>query len=150
MELAREKGRDLVCVAPQSIPPVCRILDYGKFKYEIGKKERETKKRQHSILRKIKEIKLRPWIDEHDYQVKLRKAIDFLEKGYKLRLTLTFRGREMRHEELGNKILERIIADLGKYGSAEGSLKKLGRRLTLIMNSTCSHSQEGISQRKEE
>jgi translation initiation factor IF-3 len=138
LKLAEEKERDLVCVSPQAIPPVCRILDYGKFRYELNKREKESKKRQHSF--RLKEIKIRPRIDDHDYQVKLRRAIDFLERGWKLRLTMTFRGRELAHQELGNRTLERMISDLQEYGQAESGFRKLGRRLTLIMNPAPSRS----------
>lgn len=132
LQIAQAKEQDLVCVSPQSVPPVCRILDYGKFKYELNKREKESRKRQH--LFKLKEIKIRPRIDNHDYQVKLRRAIEFLEKGCKLRLTLTYRGREMAHQEIGHQTLEKMIKDLKEYGTAEGGFRKLGRRLTLIIS----------------
>jgi len=148
LQIARKKERDLVCVSPQSIPPVCRILDYGKFKYELNKREKESRKRHH--LFKLKEIKIRPRIDDHDYRVKLRRAIEFLERGCKLRLTLTFRGREMAHQELGHQTLERMIEDLKEYGSPEGSFRKMGRRLTLIVSPARHSAPPSANEQKKE
>ncbi len=132
LNLAREKYLDLVCVSPQSIPPVCRILDYGKYKYELSKREKEGKKQAHAG--RMKEIKLKPRIEEHDYQVKLRKAVEFLQRGDKLRLTLTFRGREMVRQDLGRHILDRMIDDLKEYGLLEGNSRMMGRRLTIVLS----------------
>lgn len=129
--MARERGLDLVCVAPQSIPPVCRILDYGKYKYELNKREKESKKKQH--FGRLKEIKLKARIEEHDYQVKLRKAVEFLGRGDKLKLTLTLRGREMIRQDLGRNTLNRMIEDLKDYGQAEGFPRAMGRRLTVLL-----------------
>ncbi len=134
LRLAREKDLDLVCVAPKTIPPVCRILDYGKYKYELSKREKKTKAQQH--IGKLKEVKLKARIEEHDYQVKLRKAIGFLSRGDKLRVTLTFRGREMIRQEHGRHILERMIVDLKEYGHVEGNARMMGRRLATVITPT--------------
>ena len=132
LRLARERGRDLVEVAPTATPPVCRILDYGKFRYEMGKREKEAKKKQH--YSRMKEIKLRPNIDPHDYQVKLRKALEFLAKGLKLRLTLMFRGREMARQDFGKQTINKLVEDLKDHGTLDGGGKMIGRRLTLVIN----------------
>ncbi len=132
LRLARERGRDLVEVAPAAVPPVCRILDYGKYRYEISKREKEAKKKQH--YSRMKEIKVRPNIDPHDYQVKLRKAVEFLSKGLKLRLTMMFRGREMAHQDFGKRTLNRLVEDLKSHGTLDGAEKMIGRRLTLVVN----------------
>ncbi|MFH1038739.1 MAG: translation initiation factor IF-3 [PVC group bacterium] len=132
LNLARERELDLVCVSPQSVPPVCRILDYGKYKYELSKREKEGKKQQHAG--RLKEIKLKSRIEEHDYQVKLRKAVEFLQRGDKLRLTLAFRGREMIRQDLGRQIIDRMIADLKEHGTLEGGARMMGRRLTTVLS----------------
>jgi len=119
-------------VAPRSIPPVCRIMDYGKYKYEVAKRERDSKKKAHTD--RLKEIKIRPRIDDHDYSVKLRKGIDFLKKGFKLRLTLMFRGREMAHQYIGYETLSRLIEDLKEYGTLESDYRRMGRRVTCLIN----------------
>lgn len=137
LNLARERGLDLVCVAPQSIPPVCRVLDYGKYKYELSKREKESKKKQH--LGRLKEIKLKARIEEHDYQVKLRKAVEFLSRGDKLKLTLTLRGREMIRQDLGRNTLNRMIEDLKNLGQAEGIPRAMGRRLTILISPQAGH-----------
>lgn len=132
LKLAQEQDLDLVCVAPTSIPPVCRILDYGKYKYEMSKRERENKKQAHAG--KLKEIKLKARIEEHDYQVKLRKAVMFLSRGDKLRIVLTFRGREMIRQNLGRQRMDRMIEDLKEYGHLEGSSRMMGRRLMVVLS----------------
>lgn len=129
---ARDQGLDLVCVSVESVPPVCRIMDYGKLKYEMNKRDRAAKQKQH--VTKLKEIKIRPRIDEHDYKIKLGKAVDFLSKGFTLKITLTFRGREMARQDLGRQAVQRMIDDLKELGSVAMAPKKLGRRLTLIIN----------------
>ena len=131
---AQEQDLDLVCVAPQSIPPVCRILDYGKYKYELSKRDKDNKKQQH--IGKLKEIKLKARIEEHDYQVKLRKAENFLRRGDKLRVTLTFRGREMIRQDHGREIAQRFIKDLEEVGQVEGNPRMMGRRFTIVINPT--------------
>ena len=131
IELAGQQGVDLVEVAPDSKPPVCRIMDYGKFRYEQTKKEKEAKKKQHSV--RSKEVKFRPNIDEHDYQVKLRHVIDFLQKGCKVKLVIFFRGREFIHPEFGKNILNRAVVDVAEYGSVEMHPKSLGRTLQMTI-----------------
>jgi translation initiation factor IF-3 len=107
---AAESGYDLVEVSPMAKPPVCKIMDYGRFKYEAKKKQNEAKKKQ--VVVKLKEIKLRPRTDEHDYGVKLRQAREFLEEGHKVKVTIVFRGREIAHREIGQKQLQEMVADL--------------------------------------
>ncbi len=117
VRLAREEGLDLVEVAPLAKPPVCRILDFGKFLYALSKKEKEARRKHKTI--EIKEIKLTSKIDEHDYQTKLGHAQKFLEKGNKIKLTLFFRGREITHMDLGEKLIQRFTGDLVEWGSVE-------------------------------
>jgi len=111
LDMAQAAGLDLVEIAPNSSPPVCKILDYGKYKYQAQKKAAEARKKQKIV--EIKEIKLRPMIDDHDYQVKMRSMQRFFEDGDKVKITLRFRGREMAHQELGTKLLERVRSDTG-------------------------------------
>ncbi len=129
--LAEKSGLDLVEVAPEAQPPVCRIMDFGKFRYEKSKKDKEAKKKQHII--KIKEVKVRPNIEEHDYSVKLRKMIGFLDKGYKVKVSMLFRGREITHVEIGKKVLDRVKVDIAKYGNIEVPGKFMGRMLIMII-----------------
>ena len=132
LELANQNELDLVEVAPQAQPPVCRIMDFAKYKYEQEKKERQAKK--HQVFIKIKEIRVKPKIEEHDYQVKLKKLYIFLDKGNKVKLNLFYRGREMAHLELGQRIIDRFIQDTlgtGK-GIVEKSPMRQGRVLSLI------------------
>ena len=137
MKLALQSGLDLVEIAPGATPPVCRIMDFGKYRYEQTKQEREAKKKQHAI--KNKEIKYRPTIEEHDYQTKLKQMIGFLAKGSKIKVTLTFRGREMAHLELGEKLLGRISKDVEGHGAVESRPKLLGRFYIMIIAPTRSH-----------
>jgi len=129
--LAMENGLDLVEVSPTARPPVCRIMDFGKFKYEQSKKQKESKKKQHTV--QVKEIKLRPKTEEHDYQFKMRHAHDFLEKGNKVKVTLMFRGRELDHKELGQKMLGRLQADLADVGTVERPASMEGRLMVMYM-----------------
>jgi len=129
--MAQEKGLDLVEVSPTARPPVCRIMDYGKFKYEQSKRERKARKKQHVMH--LKEVKLRPKIAEHDYNFKVQLARDFLEHRDKVKFTVTFRGREMAHQELGHQMLQRVIADLLEIASPESIPKSEGRTLVMIM-----------------
>ena len=129
---AREAGLDLVEVAPSARPPVCRLMDYGKYKYELRKKQQKAKEKQHRI--RIKGIRLRPKTDEHDFQVKLEHARRFLEQGNKVQVTLLFRGREMAHIELGRNLLQRFAEDLAEVSSVERYPKMEGRRMTLLLN----------------
>jgi translation initiation factor IF-3 len=130
LSLAKQSKLDLVEVAPQASPPVCRIMDYGKYHYLQIKKSRQAKKKQTSG--KLKEIKIRPRIEAHDYEVKLRHAKEFLAKGYKLRVRLIYRGREMQHVELGNALLKRIEEDLRDIGHVETPPKQFGRNVVVL------------------
>ena len=129
--LANEKGLDLLEVAPNGKPPVCKIIDHGKYKYKQRKKSQEAKKKQKTI--QIKEIKLRPKTEEHDYQFKKRHAEAFLEKHYKVKFTMVFRGRELNHKELGEKVLNRISEELSHVGSVEKPPQFEGRFMMMIM-----------------
>ena len=128
---AEEVGLDLVEIAPEAKPPVCKILDYGKFKYEAQKKANEARKKQKVI--DVKEIKMRPNIDHHDYDVKMRAMNKFLGEGDKVKVTLRFRGREMAHQELGLKVLERVRDDLGSVSKVEQFPKMEGRQMTMVV-----------------
>lgn len=129
--MAQEQGYDLVEVAPKSTPPVCRIMDYGKYKYEQSKRAKEAKKHQH--VTHVKEMKFRPKTEDHDYQFKLKHVISFLESGDKVKATVRFRGREMTHIELGRRILEKIIEDTKDIASVEQQPKLEGRNMTLVV-----------------
>ena len=128
---AIERDLDLVEVAPSARPPVCRIMDYGKFKYRENKKAKEAKKKQHVI--QMKELKLRSKIDEHDLQFKLRHARKFLEKHCKVKITMVFRGREVVHKDLGERILQRVYAEVSDLAGQEGEIKMEGRNMILIL-----------------
>jgi translation initiation factor IF-3 len=128
--LAAEAGLDLVEVAPDSRPPVCKVMDYGKFKYEQKKRQHAGKKVHHA---KLKEVRLRPKTGDHDYEVKLRRAKDFLGKGDKVQLVLMFRGREMVHQDRGRALLERMVKDLQEVAKVERSGKMEGRRMTMLL-----------------
>lgn len=128
---AEDAGLDLVEIAPQAEPPVCKILDYGKFKYEAQKKANEARKKQKII--EVKEIKLRPNIDDNDYDVKMRSARRFLEEGDKVKVTLRFRGRELAHQDLGMKVLERVRDDLEGLGKIEQIPKMEGRQMVMVI-----------------
>nr|WP_323033030.1 translation initiation factor IF-3 [Paracoccus sp. (in: a-proteobacteria)] len=117
MELARDAGLDLVEISPNAVPPVCKIMDLGKFKYEQQKREAEARKKQKII--EIKEIKFRPGTDTHDYEVKMRSVMKFLAEGDKVKITLRFRGREMAHQQLGVELLNRVAAEVGEAGKVE-------------------------------
>lgn len=129
--MAEEATVDLVEIAPQAVPPVCRIMDYGKFKYQEQKKAHEAKLKQKQI--QVKEIKFRPGTDEGDYQVKLRNLIKFLEEGDKAKITLRFRGREMAHQEFGIRLLDRVKTDLEAYGQVEQMPKLEGRQMIMVL-----------------
>jgi len=131
LRLAEDAGVDLVEIAPLAKPPVCRIMDYGKFKYAEAKKAHEAKLKQKQI--QVKEIKFRPGTDEGDYQIKLRNLIRFLQEGDKTKVTLRFRGREMAHQEFGIKLLERVKMDLEDYGTVEQFPKMEGRQLIMVL-----------------
>ena len=131
LAIADEAGLDLVEISPNAEPPVCKVLDFGKYKYELQKKENEARKKQKVI--EIKEIKMRPGIDDHDYDVKKRAMVRFLEEGDKVKVTLRFRGREMVHQELGYKLLERLKADLGELAKVEAHPRMEGRQMTMVV-----------------
>lgn len=131
LDRAADVGLDLVEVAPNADPPVCKFLDFGKFKYEAQKKKSEARKKQKII--DVKEIKMRPGIDEHDYQVKMRNMRRFLDDGDKVKVTIRFRGREMVHQDLGMKVLERVREDLDELAKVELMPKLEGRQMIMIM-----------------
>ena len=131
MELARERDLDLVEVAPRSRPPLCRIMDYGKYKYELSKRAKKAKSRQHQI--QMKEMRLRPKIEEHDYDFKAKKVRTFLEDRDKVRVTVIFRGREMTHPERGERILKRLVEDMSEVGVQEGPIRREGRNMVLML-----------------
>lgn len=128
---AEEAGLDLVEIVPGSSPPVCKIMNYGKFRYDQTKREKENKKTQHQI--KVKEIKLKPNIDENDLNTKLRHARDFIQKGNKVKLTCTFRGREMMHPEIGEKIVQKFCDELDEIAMPEAPMKMFGRILNVVL-----------------
>lgn len=128
---AADAALDLVEVSPTADPPVCKILDYGKFKYESQKRKAEARKRQKTI--DIKEIKMRPGIDDNDYQVKMRNARRFLEEGDKVKVTMRFRGREMVHQELGMNVLVRVQDDLGEMAKVEQMPRMEGRQMIMVI-----------------
>lgn len=131
IDIARQRGLDLVEVAPGVNPPVCRIIDYGKYQYEQKKKANEAKKKQTTIT--VKEIKFRPGTDDHDYQYRVKHAREWLEDGDKVRATIWFRGREMTHRELGARILQRVEQDLSDIGEVEQRPKMEGNQMFLII-----------------
>ncbi len=131
LERAVEAGLDLVEIAPNSVPPVCKILDYGKYKYQAQKKAAEARKKQKIV--EVKEIKFRPMIDDHDYDVKMRSMRRFFEEGDKVKVTLRFRGREMAHQELGSRLLERVRGDTAELAKVEAEPKFEGRQMIMIL-----------------
>ncbi|PKP74557.1 MAG: translation initiation factor IF-3 [Alphaproteobacteria bacterium HGW-Alphaproteobacteria-6] len=131
MALAEEAGLDLVEISPNAEPPVCKIMDFGKFKYENQKREAEARKKQHII--EIKEIKFRPGTDIHDYEVKMRSVVKFLEGGDKVKVTLRFRGREMAHQQLGLDLLNRVADDVAEIGKVENMPRLEGRQMVMMI-----------------
>jgi len=131
LRLAEESNVDLVEIAPLANPPVCKLMDFGKFRYREQKKEHEAKRKQKQI--QVKEIKFRPGTDEGDYKIKLQKLIDFLEEGDKAMVTLRFRGREMAHKEFGERLLERVRKDLDAIGVVEQFPKLEGRQMVMVL-----------------
>lgn len=132
IQLARSNGVDLVEVAATATPPVCRLIDYGRYRYELSKKERDSRKHQHA--QKMKEIQLSPSIDPHDFGVKLGHAIDFLCDDMKVKVSLRFRGREMAHQEFGFQVVNRFLADLAPFGHADAEPKLNGRSITVMVS----------------
>jgi len=131
LKKAEEYGLDLVEVAPQANPPVCRIMDFAKYKYEQEKREREAKK--HQKQSQLKEIRLSCRIEEHDYQIRLKHIQEFLEKGYKVRIRLFFKGREIIHQDIGKKLIDKLIKDTEKIAKIEKTPQMIGRSLILIL-----------------
>ena len=131
LRLAIEAGLDLVEVSPESTPPVCRILDYGKYRYQINKKAQEARKKQRVI--QVKEVKFRPKTDEHDYEFKRNNIIRFLSRGKKVKATVIFRGRENQHRDIGYKILKRIREEVGEFGLVESEPRQEGPFLDMIL-----------------
>lgn len=131
LKQARIRGMDLIEIAPQANPPVCRIADYGKFRYELSKHDKDKK---HNAAGKVKEIKFRVNIDDHDYETKMRRGEDFLDKGNKLKLVLQFRGRENAHKELGLELMHKVKADLAGMGHVDMEPKLVGRAVSMTMS----------------
>jgi translation initiation factor IF-3 len=131
LQKAEEAGLDLVEISPNAVPPVCKIVDYGKYRYNVTKKEKESKKAQHQV--KVKEIKVKPNIDSHDLETKTRQAKDFLLKGNKVKITCMFRGREMAHTEFGEKVINRMCELLSEVSQTESSPKQMGRIMTVVL-----------------
>ncbi len=131
LDRAHREGLDLVEIAPNAVPPVCKVIDYGKHRYQMTKKERESKKSQHQV--KVKEIRVKPNIGSHDLETKLGHARDFLAKGNKVRLTCTFRGRGMAHPELGQNLMQNAIETLADIAQIETPPKLMGRNLSLVL-----------------
>ena len=131
LKRAEEAGFDLVEVAPTAVPPVCRIIDYSRYKYEQEKREKEARKKQKVVH--IKELRLGPKIGEHDYQFKLRHLEDFLKRGDKVKVTMMFRGREMAHMDLGRKILDRLASDISSIGEIEEAPRLEGRIIAMVV-----------------
>ena len=135
LALAQNNGLDLIEISPSARPPVCRILDYGKYMYEQSKKEKESKAKSHSSsANKLKEVKFRVRIEEHDYMTKIKRGEQFLAKGSKLKMTLMFRGREMEHKDLGFDVIKRAVEDLAHIANADAPAKLVGRNITLTMS----------------
>ena len=132
--MATEVGLDLVEISPNAEPPVCKIMDFGKYKYEQQKKESEARKKQKTI--EVKEIKFRPNTDRHDYEVKMRSVTKFLDNGDKVKITMRFRGREMAHQELGRQLLERVSDDTKAIGKIDSIPKLEGRQIVMLINPT--------------
>lgn len=131
LELARQRKLDLVEISPNAEPPVCKIQDFGRYKFEAQKRAHDARKKQK--VTKIKEIKLRPTIDEHDYQVKLKSAVKFLAAGDKVKVSLRFRGREITHQEIALELLQRLQEDIGELGKLELAPKMEGRQMLMVL-----------------
>lgn len=144
LAMAEENGLDLVEISAGSNPPVCKIINYGKFRYDQTKREKESKKAQHQV--KIKEIKVKPNIDDHDLETKIRHAREFIAKGNKVKVTCMFRGREMAHPEIGEKILRKVCEDLEDIAMVESPSKIFGRMLIVILAPGAKKKKEGVKQ----
>jgi translation initiation factor IF-3 len=132
LAFARQLGLDLVEVAPNADPPVCRVMDYGRYVYEQEQRRRQSKRKATNVV--IKEMKFRPKIDEHDYATKMKHVVRFLGEGNKVKLTIMFRGREMAHPELGMKILNRVADDVGEFAIVESAPRQDGRNMTMVLH----------------
>jgi translation initiation factor IF-3 len=132
LALAEEEGLDLIEISPQANPPVCKILDFGKFRYEQQKRKNEAKKNQKVV--EIKELKLRPMIDTHDYEVKVKQAKKFLEQGNKVKFTMRFKGRELSANDMGKQVLSKLIEDLEDCSKIDSEMKLEGRQMTMILS----------------
>jgi len=132
LALAREKGLDLIEVAPTAVPPVCKIMDYGKYKYEQGKREREARKKQH--ITEVKGIRLKPDTNEHDFQFKLKHILRFLKQGDKVKITVIFRSREITHPEFARRALDRLAEETSELAVVEKHPGMEGRTMTMILN----------------
>lgn len=131
LQLAQKENKDLIEVSPNAKPPVCKIIDYGKFLYQQAKRDKENKKIQHVV--KLKEVKIKPNIGDHDLEIKIKRAKEFLEKGNKVRFTCMFRGREIAHASLGEKLMNQVIEELEEYAQVDASPKLIGRNMQLIL-----------------
>ena len=132
MAIADEAGRDLIEISPQAVPPVCKVLDYGKYKYEVQKRKNEAKKNQKVV--EIKELKLRPMIDTHDYEVKIKQAKKFLSQGNKVKFTMRYKGREMSANDMGREVLNNILEDLEGLIKVDSEPKLEGRQMMMIVS----------------
>jgi translation initiation factor IF-3 len=147
LNMAQERGLDLIEVAPNAQPPVCKIMDYGKYKYEQGKRENEQRKKQKQ--QELKSIKMRPVTAEHDYQVRLRQTLKFLEDGDKVKVTIQFKAREITHPEIGRRLLERMIADVGDHAVVERAPALEGKMLIIILGPNTKHDSHHPKEAKE-
>jgi translation initiation factor IF-3 len=149
--MARERGLDLVEVAPNAIPPVCRLMDYGKYRYEQSRKERESRRHQQTV--DVKEVRIRPKIDDHDLETKGRRAAKFLDQGDKVKVTVLFRGREMAHPDIGRGLLDQLADMLRSHGNIEQPPRMEGRTMTMwigpLKQKQSQHEKEGGSRREE-
>jgi len=144
LAMAEEQGLDLVEIVPGSSPPVCKVMNFGKFRYDQSKREKENKKAQHQI--KVKEVKLKPNIDVHDLETKTRHARAFLTEGNKVKITCTYRGREMMHTDIGDKIVRQMCLDLEDISTAEAPPKMMGRMLLVVLAPGAKKKKEGVKQ----
>ncbi len=140
LEIARSRNLDLVEVAPLADPPVCRILDYGKYKYQQSKRSQQARRKQRSV--QVKEVKMRPKTEEHDYQFKLNHARRFLSAGNKVKVTIMFRGREMAHTDLGRRKLDRFVEELGEIAQVESAPRLEGRNMSMILSPRSQRGQQ--------
>lgn len=148
LQLAEDKGLDLVEVNPNGDPPVAKLIDYGKYKYEQKKKQQEIKKKQTVIL--LKEVQFRPKIDKHDFDFKIKNAKKFLEEGNKVKIVVVFRGRERAHPELGDVLVENIMKEIGELGKAESTPKLEGRRMNMVVSPVAGKQQIQKEAKKEQ